>query len=220
MDPTSIVYDCNTGRPLTTTELAAREDDDTLWLVGNHPDELTGWVPIIAHRTNLAWLELLCVNGRGYFDRTHLQADGSLLLDARCSCFVLPCCHHDLRGVKNAFGTSIPIPIGKDGKQLPRMESYQHWVVSIMDGSQIFDGEFGFVVERESLRIPSTKNVSFIGRKLRLPASMLQVLSDGRLSVILEAVKELQQELADFVSGYSFTSRVSDRDKTLYMLAK
>ncbi|KAI8783029.1 tRNA (uracil-O(2)-)-methyltransferase [Biomphalaria glabrata] len=87
------------------------------WLIGNHSDELTPWIPVIAARSSY-----------------------------ECSFFVIPCCHHDFVG---KFGVS------EKGKS--RYESYLDYVKEIIS-------HCGFVPESDSLRIPSTKRICFIGR--------------------------------------------------------
>ncbi|KAH9488533.1 tRNA methyltransferase 44 [Bulinus truncatus] len=91
---------------------------DYQWIIGNHSDELTPWIPVIAARSS--------------YD---------------CCFLLLPCCHHDFVG---KFGVS------EKGKS--RYESYLDYVQEIISYC-------GFIPESDSLRIPSTKRICFIGRK-------------------------------------------------------
>lgn len=87
------------------------------WLIGNHSDELTPWIPVIAARSS-----------------------------PTCSFFVLPCCHHDFVG---KFRDS------KKGQS--RYGMYVDYVKEIVE-------HCGFLPEIDTLRIPSTKRISIIGR--------------------------------------------------------
>lgn len=138
-------------------------DDADLWLIGNHADEMTGWLPILAARTNL------------------------LMNAQRVKFFVLPCCFHDLNGRKNPFGLTIPHGKG------PKYESYLAWVKNICESC-------GFNTETEWLRIPSTKNCAFIGRK--------------------QDLNGVEETLEDLLSSVVFEPRLSDREKTLQRLYK
>ncbi|XP_067650210.1 probable tRNA (uracil-O(2)-)-methyltransferase [Haliotis asinina] len=87
------------------------------WLIGNHSDELTPWIPLMAARSSYS-----------------------------CNYFVLPCCLHDFdkKFSEREKGTSP-------------YRTYLNFVKEV--------GEMcGFSVEEDTLRIPSTKRVCFIGR--------------------------------------------------------
>ncbi|CAG5118913.1 unnamed protein product, partial [Candidula unifasciata] len=88
------------------------------WIVGNHSDELTPWVPVIAARSSY-----------------------------KTSFFLLPCCPHDFTGKFN---------ITEKGKS--RYASYMDYVKDIIE-------HCGFVAETDTLRIPSTKRMCFIGKR-------------------------------------------------------
>ncbi len=75
----------------------------------------------------------------------------------RIKFFVLPCCFHDFSGARNPFGITIPT-LSEPGKG--RYESYLAWIESIAHNA-------GFAVEKEWMRIPSTKNAALIGRAWR-----------------------------------------------------
>ncbi|XP_041347033.1 probable tRNA (uracil-O(2)-)-methyltransferase [Gigantopelta aegis] len=88
------------------------------WLIGNHSDELTPWIPLIAARSSY-----------------------------QCRYFVLPCCHHDFdrKFNKRERGTS-------------QYRTYLNFVKEVGE-------KCGFKVKEDTLRIPSTKRVCFIGQE-------------------------------------------------------
>ncbi|BFZ18817.1 hypothetical protein BsWGS_21856 [Bradybaena similaris] len=87
------------------------------WIIGNHSDELTPWIPVIAARSSY-----------------------------NTSFFLLPCCPHDFIGKFN---------MTEKGKS--RYSSYMDYVKDVIV-------HCGFVAETDTLRIPSTKRVCFIGK--------------------------------------------------------
>ncbi|KAI3653648.1 hypothetical protein MP228_001595 [Amoeboaphelidium protococcarum] len=223
-----------------------------LWLIGNHADELTGWIPLLAHKINLEYLLEKWI--KMPMEQVDIQDDGSLQMDAFCSVFVLPCCFFDLRGVKNPFGQSIAVPIGANGRQVPRYEAYLQWTESMIDGSLIFnlhddmnrtlmesdvesdfdcsdndasdvdaieDQCFGLVPEVEHLRIPSTKNIAYVGRKLKLPYSWYTVEQESK-SIILDRneLKKALEEVEQLRHSVEFVKRKSDRDKGELLVLK
>lgn len=125
------------------------------WILGNHSDELSPWIPVMAAR---------CQAEKGA--RTVCDTVGETLADGRSDrelrrayprFFVLPCCFFDFDGRKVAFGktrrTLGVYAVPGTGKY----EQYYRWIAQITRA-------FGFTVEYENLRIPSTKYVSILGR--------------------------------------------------------
>ncbi|PWY97550.1 DUF1613-domain-containing protein [Testicularia cyperi] len=137
--------------------------DASLWtgafLIGNHADELTPWIPVLA---------------------TYWDAAGFINI---------PCCYYALEGGKN-----FPLLLkSNDGKEVSRNEQYLHYVADLTN-------RFGWNVELEALRIPSTKNWCFVGR------ARSRTSSDAS-SADSDALKELvNQTLGDV--GPSWTARV------------
>lgn len=128
------------------------------WVIGNHSDELSPWLAVIASRgqRNLSDGEV-CNAPKGTLDGGDLSIR---VHRARPRVFILPCCFFDFDGKKVAFGrtrrtlgVSAPHGTGK-------YEQYYRWIAKIMRA-------FGFTVEYENLRIPSTKYVSLIGRYIQ-----------------------------------------------------
>jgi SAM-dependent methyltransferase len=127
----------------------------TDWLIGNHADELSGWMPLLAS-----------------------------LSGPNTKFMVLPCCFFNLNGTK--FIHNKP--------NFTQYQSYLEFVKNLIV-------ECGFVVETEHLRIPSTKNVAFVGRK-RVDEST------DAYAAILERIRQIIDESGDFIP------RISDREKT------
>lgn len=139
---------------------ASRTFPGTDWLLGNHTDELTPWLPVIA---------------------AHTSADTKF--------FLLPCCLWDFDK--------------KYSRKLKGLSGYQSYLVYV---KQII-GVCGFQVEEEALRIPSTKNVAFVGRRRTNEQSQAQ--RSEAIGAFLET------------RGYSqFTVRKSDRELTRLRFAR
>lgn len=115
------------------------------FIISNHADELTGWTPLLSKAANSQFL-------------------------------IIPCCSHNLSGYKHRHkSTKVTCTaernVGKIGGARIGTVSSEYaslveWVASIAE-------DVGYVVEREVLRIPSTRNIGLIGR----------VCGDGELSV-------------------------------------
>jgi hypothetical protein len=131
--------------------------DHVDWLIGNHPDELTLWIPILASRSTPS-----------------------------CRFMILPCCFYELSGQK----------MKNYDEQLGKYESYLRKI-------QEFCADCGYQTQRESLRIPSTKNIAIVGKKLNTQSD-LETLD--AISALLEQIK--------------FIPRKSDREKTLLRLER
>lgn len=88
---------------------------DVDWIIGNHSDELTPWIPLIASRNNKKF-------------------------------FTLPCCEWDF---DKKFTSRT--------QKMSRYNLYLEYIKKITE-------KCGYEVEVEHLRIPSTRNISIIGR--------------------------------------------------------
>jgi hypothetical protein len=86
------------------------------WILGNHSDEITPWIPIITRRSS-------------NFSKF----------------WVLPCCFYQL-------GRKFDSPVPKGG----RYRAYLNYVKEMAE-------QCGFLVQEDAIRIPSTKNICFIG---------------------------------------------------------
>lgn len=116
------------------------------WIIGNHPDELTPWIPAIAGISQKIDLSKGKVPIKvGQWTRPRF--------------LVLPCCFDDFDGHTYAFGTTRRLIKVEDTGQ-GKYAMYLEYIEKIAEA-------MGFDVERENLRIPSTKYVALIGRKMK-----------------------------------------------------
>lgn len=127
--------------------------EDVDWIIGNHSDELTPWIPAIAARSQKI----------ADFHSGPIPPEA-----VRPKFFVLPCCFYDFDGRKYSFGTMRRTLAVKDNGE-GKYEQYLKYIARIA-------AAFGFsregVVERENLRIPSTKNIALLGRNVQFPERM------------------------------------------------
>lgn len=123
------------------------------WIIGNHSDELSPWVPVLAAR---AQQSLSC---RQLVDqpKTLHNPEDKPVRRAHPRFFLLPCCFYDFDGKKVAFGHMRRTIGVKAPHGMGKYEVYYRWIESIMR-------VFGFTAEYENLRIPSTKYVCLLGR--------------------------------------------------------
>jgi Predicted AdoMet-dependent methyltransferase len=103
---------------------------DVDWIIGNHSDELTPWIPAIAARS--------------------LSGDPRAAR-VRPRFFILPCCFFDLDERKFAAGFMRRTVAVKNRGQ-GRYEMYLQYIERVI-------AEFGYSCDRENIRIPSTKYV-------------------------------------------------------------
>jgi hypothetical protein len=140
------------------TERALNPDSEIFenveWIIGNHPDELTLWIPIISAKSGV---------------------DSKFM--------IIPCCFHELSGSRSI-------------KSDPKLGRYLTYCQMIDDEAKLL----GFKMERESLRIPSTKNVC--------------VFSRSRTDIVT------QEEIECLYKGVQVVLRKSDREKTFEYLAR
>ena len=113
------------------------------WIIGNHSDELTPWLPIFAARAQ--------------------QHDATKSLNAAPKLFILPCCFFDFDAKKLAFSNNrrtVPVLKG-DGKY----DQYVTWIMNLCKA-------LGFGVTLDTLRIPSTKNRALICTSIERPQQL------------------------------------------------
>jgi tRNASer (uridine44-2'-O)-methyltransferase len=106
------------------------------FIISNHADELTPWTPLLAAAN-------------------------------RCPFLAIPCCSHNLSGAKKRF----PPPKELEGTETKgdlrlNMNLSKSTYASLCAYVEGIAKKCGWAVEREILRIPSTRNVGIIGRKL------------------------------------------------------
>lgn len=142
------------------SSLLTPRDEEKIWqgafLLGNHADELTPWIPVLATHYNCA----------GFIN--------------------LPCCYYALDGTRD-----FPLLL-KGNEGLSRNEQYLAYVSSLHE-------RFGWELELEALRIPSTKNWCFVGRT-RLP------IAEGKEG---EEMKERVQEAIQQALTSGWAARTS-----------
>ncbi|XP_005109715.1 probable tRNA (uracil-O(2)-)-methyltransferase [Aplysia californica] len=138
------------------------------WIIGNHSDELTPWIPVITARSSY-----------------------------NCCFFLLPCCHHDFIG---KYGT---VEKGKS-----HYGSYLEYVKEIIYSC-------GFRPECDTLRIPSTKRICYLGRERSYSEQMepqvdldRQAYIDKRTTHITLMTHSRSKKRAPYV-GISFLSSVA-----------
>lgn len=154
------------------------------FLIGNHADELTPWVPLLAAVT-----------------------PGSSFLN-------IPCCLHELAGRFSSAKYAIPHEVLDDlepntATLHPLLEAFYAPTPSMTMQSgrywafQLYLAHLtllsGFVPEREALRIPSTKNYGMVGRK-RLWE---------RPGVSSERAQEMQAAVKDQISELALAARAT-----------
>ncbi|XP_066269984.1 probable tRNA (uracil-O(2)-)-methyltransferase [Branchiostoma lanceolatum] len=123
--------------PITPSDNCLFPDYD--WLIGNHSDELTPWIPVIAARSSHS-----------------------------CRYFVLPCCPYDFHGRFARTNTADS-----------HYRNYLDYVCSVGRAC-------GFIVEEDSLRIPSTRRICHVGRTRIYPE---------------EETDKIDQQIRDFISS-------------------
>ncbi|EHB03682.1 Putative tRNA (uracil-O(2)-)-methyltransferase [Heterocephalus glaber] len=101
------------------------------WLIGNHSDELTPWIPVIAARFLLVPTSLL----------EPMSLLGLSRSSYHCRFFVLPCCFFDFAG--------------RFCRRQSRKTQYREYLDFIREVGEAC----GFHMEEDCLRIPSTKRV-------------------------------------------------------------
>ncbi len=122
------------------------------WIIGNHSDELTPWLPAMAARAQMSL-------DKRRTKKVIIEGVVHEMREARPKIFILPCCFFDFDGRKLAFGNkrrTVGVPHKDcDGKY----EQYVNWVSRLCDA-------YGWHIVIENLRIPSTKYKCIIGTSI------------------------------------------------------
>lgn len=117
--PTQVVECYTSNELLNDPKVCAAEFPPNTFVIGNHSDELTCWLPLLGYPF-----------------------------------MVIPCCSHNLNGDKIRYSVSK--------KNMDKGNSkYQ----GLVDHVELLASMCGWDVEREMLRIPSTRNAAVIGYK-------------------------------------------------------
>ncbi|CAE6437161.1 unnamed protein product [Rhizoctonia solani] len=160
LDFTSIQYDASSDRFTGLPDVIGSDDQaGRVFLIGNHADELTPWVPLIAHAARANFLSIPCcfwaLDGRFHAQKRRDMPGPD------CSAQPSPSepwelaladrLHSVLGGTANAnVGTK------KGAKQPSQYGRYLIWLARLQR-------RCGFGVDIEALRIPSTRNWAFVG---------------------------------------------------------
>lgn len=149
------------------------------WILGNHSDELSPWIPVMASRSQ-----------RGKNFRAVCDISGETLAGGRSDrelrvayprFFVLPCCFFDFDGKKVSFGRTRRTLGVRAVFGMGKYEQYYRWIARISRA-------FGFTVEYENLRIPSTKYVSIVGRFIEFEERVTpEVIKEMTTLMLLDA---------------------------------
>ena len=127
------------------------------FLISNHADELTGWTPILG-----------------------AMADFAPFL-------IIPCCSHDLSGSRFRAPPSLPFACSStstsssssadsnntntdqkgDLKAIANKNKPPSTYAALVDWTEEIATRLGYVVEKDMLRIPSTRNTALLGRSRR-----------------------------------------------------
>lgn len=144
--------------PVQIVESGSSPFPDNSFLIGNHADELTPWLPLLSALTPLS------------------------------NFLNIPCCLHELTGkftqlsytIPPSFLASLPLPPSSTDTFPPSRDDYllEPFYAPTPSAThrsgryyyyQLYIAHItliaGFIPEREALRIPSTKNFGFLGRK-------------------------------------------------------
>ena len=84
---------------------------------------------------------------------------------SNCPFIAIPCCSHDLSGAKKRFPPPKEPQSEQSGDLRLNMNLSKSTYASLCAYVERIAQECGWVVEREVLRIPSTRNVAIIGRR-------------------------------------------------------
>ncbi len=109
-------FDVEVDLRIQVIDPSSHRFQDVEWILGNHSDEMTPWIPIMARRSS-----------------------------EKSKFWVLPCCFYQL-------GRKFDAPVPKGG----RYRAYLDYVKELAQNC-------GFSVQEDAVRIPSTKNICFIG---------------------------------------------------------
>lgn len=119
------MVECYTSAELLSSpKVNTTEFPPNTFVIGNHADEVTCWIPLLGYPF-----------------------------------MVIPCCSHNLNGEK------IRYPINRMKQEHSKTQSYSSTsrYASLVDHVEDLAGTCGWKVEREMLRIPSTRNAAIIG---------------------------------------------------------
>lgn len=169
LDCTNIQYDPTTKSFSGLPQILVTSARGTTFLIGNHADELTPWVPLIAHAANADFISIPCCFW-ALDERFHARKSKELpgpsssaqpRPDVPWELLLADRLHSVMGGTADAnAGTK------KGHKEPSQYGRYMLWLARLQRGC-------GFEVEVEALRIPSTRNWAFIGESTNLDSLRL-----------------------------------------------
>lgn len=110
---------------LKSPQVNTAEFPPDTFIIGNHSDELTCWIPLLGHPY-----------------------------------MVIPCCSHNFSGQRVRFNVRKRSPRSNEIKNQNNSKSTYSGLV---DHVEYISSRVGWKVEKEMLRIPSTRNAAIIG---------------------------------------------------------
>ncbi|KAH3671021.1 hypothetical protein OGAPHI_000732 [Ogataea philodendri] len=125
---------------LASPQVNAAEFPKNTFIIGNHSDELTTWIPLLGYPF-----------------------------------MVIPCCSHNLNGDKVRYAAK-KLPASPNS---PTSYTSDSRYATLVDHVEYIATMFGWHVEREMLRIPSTRNAALIGYTPNnfLPKSIYEIIA-------------------------------------------
>ncbi|KAH3682689.1 hypothetical protein WICPIJ_006352 [Wickerhamomyces pijperi] len=111
---------------LKSNKVNVTEFPSNTFIIGNHSDELTCWIPLLGYPF-----------------------------------LVIPCCSHALSGARVRFPTKRKT--NQQNQANPKQGKVNSAYAGLVDHVEHLASEIGWKVEKEMLRIPSTRNAAIIG---------------------------------------------------------
>ncbi|KAH7337503.1 hypothetical protein B0J17DRAFT_718266 [Rhizoctonia solani] len=160
LDFTSIQYDASNDRFTGLPDIIGPNNQPgRVFLIGNHADELTPWMPLVAHAARADFLSIPCCFW-ALDSRFHAQKRRDMP-GPDCSAQPSPSEPWELAladRLHSVLGGTADANMGtkKGAKQPSQYGRYMLWLARLQRGC-------GFGVDVEALRIPSTRNWAFAG---------------------------------------------------------
>ncbi|KAG9076085.1 tRNA(Ser) Um(44) 2'-O-methyltransferase [Ceratobasidium sp. UAMH 11750] len=142
---------------------SAQEEDRSVFFIGNHADELTPWMPLVAHAARADFINIPCCfwglderfQARKTKDMPGPSTSAQPSPNEQWELALADRLHSVMGGQADATDTK------KGGSKQPSQYGrYMLWLARLQR-------DCGFEVEVEALRIPSTRNWAFAGRARR-----------------------------------------------------
>ncbi|QRW13343.1 tRNA (uracil-O(2))-methyltransferase [Ceratobasidium sp. AG-Ba] len=188
LDFTTLEYNSSNGAFEGLPEvLAPSKPDDRVFLIGNHADELTPWMPLVAHACRADFVNIPCcfwgLDERFQARKTKDMPGPSTSAQPSASEpweLALADRLHSVMGGK----PDATSPTKQGGaKQPSQYGRYMLWIARLQK-------ECGFEVEVEALRIPSTRNWAFVGRAMLWNNSDERAKSDEYVDGLVRQVRQ------------------------------